>query len=548
MSASISCGIGSRACTEVPPRGFPEVVMETLVIQRARLGDLIQTLPLLQRLKLQGGRVTLLVSEDLADAARLLFPSGEVLGFPGNGGVSRGLNTSLMAGVPLLREVWSNLADRSWDQVIQLNHDGTGVLLGQLVRSGERRGFVSLQDRRVAGVEELPLEGWPAYLVSSARSVRAINRIHLSDIWKGFAEGTSTMGEGDRPWSVRRESSPGPVGIVLSGRSRYRQLTFEALSRLVEGIQRSSDRPLVLLGRPDERELSMALARMASGKVVNRVGETSLSELAEQIERLSLLVSPDTASLHIAALKGVPSLGLFFANAQPHETGAYCAGAFSLTPEMECYPCAGEGSDCSHLSCRSLLPAEYLVALSLSILEGRLLPAPPEHLRLWIGKHRFGRFLNSPVHPVKAVREDLLGILYRRFFLRILDHRSGLPTLESEWEGYRGGNTLGGCMQSLAAGADHLSRLPAVESKERIRLSGEFPLLWPILHHTEQVECGRGDRHLQSEAFSMLAAEAASIATLHSGTRHGSAMKDDRSADSGRMKPEGNIMGLEACR
>ncbi len=522
--------------------------METLVIQRARLGDLIQSLPLLQRLTLQGDRVTLLVSEDLVDAARLLFSSGDVLGFPGNGGVSRGLNTSLMAGVPLLREVWSGLAGRSWDRVVQLNHDGTGVLLGQLLRSKERRGFVSLLDRRVAGVEEVPLEGWPAYLVSSARSVRAINRIHLSDIWKGFVEETSRMEEGNRPWSLRRESSPGPLGIVLSGRSRYRQLTFEALSRLVEGITRSADRPVVLLGRPDERELSLALARMASGKVVNRVGETSLSELVEQIERLSLLISPDTASLHIAALKGVPSLGLFFANAQPHETGAYCAGAFSLTPEMECYPCAGEGSDCSHLSCRSLFPADYLVELSLSILEGRLVPAPPEHLRLWIGKDRFGRFLNSPCHPVKAVREDLLGILYRRFFLRILDPRSGLPTLESEWEEYRGGEPLGVSMESLAAGADLLSRLPGGESGERIRLSGEFPLLWPILHHTEQVECGRGNPRLLSEAFSMLAAEAARMATLHSGKRQGSAKKEGRSEDSGRLRPEGKIMALEACR
>ncbi len=493
--------------------------METLVIQRARLGDLIQSLPLLQERSLRGDRVSLLVSEDLAGSARILFPSGEVLGFPGNGGISRYQNTSLVAGAPRLREVWSGLGSRVWDRVIQLNHDGTGVLLGQLVRAGKRSGFLSLADRRVSGVDPAPLAGWPAYLVSSARSVRAVNRIHLSDIWRGFADDASLAGGVYRPWRVREGAFRGPVGIVLSGRSRYRQLSFEALSALIDGIRKTSDRPVVLLGRPDERELSLALLRTLPREIVNRVGETSLSDLAGQIGELSLLVSPDTATLHLAALKGIPSLGLFFANAQPHETGAYCEGAVSVTPEMDCYPCAGEGSECSHLSCRSFLTVDYLVALSRGILEGKELPAPPEGLRLWVGKQRSGRFSNSPLHPVRAVREDLLGILYRRFFLRILDPRTSLSSLESEWEGYRGTGKIEPCLESLATGADLLSRLHARDSGERVRLSGEFPMLWPVLHHTEQVECGLGDRSVQSEAFSMLATEAARISGLCSGKR-----------------------------
>ncbi|MHB1605820.1 MAG: glycosyltransferase family 9 protein [Leptospirales bacterium] len=504
---------------------------KTLVIQRARLGDLIQTLPLLESISLQGDHVTLLVSEDLLDSARLLFPSGDVQGFPGSGSVFRNQNTSLVAGVPRLRDVWAALDSGSWDRIIQLNHDPTGVLLGQLLRAKQRRGFVSFLDRRVSGLESLPPVGWPAYLVSSARSVRAVNRIHLSDIWRGFAqEEESPLPGGFRESRIDslvngsgNRSANGPIGVVLSGRSRYREFSFDALSSLIDGIRKKSGRPVVLLGRPDERELSLRLARTGSGTTVyNRVGETSLSDLISQVEELSLLISPDTATLHLAALKRTPSLGVFFGNAQPHETGAYSDGAFSLTPEMDCYPCAGEGSACSHLSCRSLFSPDYLVNLSLAIVERMPLPAPPDGLRLWKGKRVSGRFSNRPAHPVWAVREDLLGILYRRFYLRILDPGTSLPSLESEWEGYRGEDKMKSVLGSLATGSDLLSRLLSPDSIERVRLAGEFPMLWPILNHTEQIECGRGNRSLQSNAFSLLALESSNLSGLCSGKRNGS--------------------------
>lgn len=505
--------------------------MKTLVIQRARLGDLIQTLPLLETIRVQGDQVSLLVSEDLLESARLLFPSGDVKGFPGSGSVFRNKNLSLLAGVSHLREVWAELNIGAWDRIIQLNHDPTGVLLGQLLHATKRRGFVSFLDRQVSGVDTSPLGGWPAYLVSSARSVRAVNRIHISDIWLGFAQeedsGSPACVLGSRSGVPGNRSANGPIGIVLSGRSRYRELTFEGLSSLIDGIRKKTARPVVLLGRPDERELSFRLVRTGSGTVYNRVGETSLSELVSQVEELSLLISPDTATLHLAALKGTPSLGLFFGNAQPHETGAYSDGSFSLTPEIDCYPCAGEGSGCADLSCRVLFSPDYLVSLSLAILERMPIPVPPEGLRLWKGKRVSGRFSNRPVHPVWAVREDLLGVLYRRFFLRILGHRATLPSLESEWEGYRGEEGMRRGLEVLASGADLLSRLPYRDSAERIRLAGEYPILWPILNHTEQIECGWGDRALQSEAFSWLVSESLTLSGFCSGKRNGKLVRLD---------------------
>nr|EDZ39987.1 MAG: Putative heptosyltransferase family protein [Leptospirillum sp. Group II '5-way CG'] len=484
--------------------------MKSLVVQRARLGDLLQSLPLIRALSDAGESVTLLVSEDMMEAARLVHPGGNVFGFPGKGHLLELASGSPMKAAGTIARFLENFRTVPYDRLFQLNHDGTGALLGKLLPAREKRGFFSLHDRILPGEEERKkLSGWPAYLVASARGVRAVNRIHLSDVWIGFGFSGS---EGEREdFSRDPVPGPGPVGLVLSGRSVYRELVLEDVALLVDRIQRFTGRPVVLLGRPDEREKARVLTRLISGPVVNRVGETSLAQLWAEVASLSLLVSPDTATLHLSASLKVPSIGLFFSNAQPHETGAYLPGCLAVTPDLECHPCAGEGSGCTQMECRSLLDPEYLARLAERFLTGSALPEPPAGLRVWRSRRESGFLSYRPTHACAATREDVLGILFRRFYLRILDREVVLPSLEEECRPFAGQG-----WPSLLSG-DHLVQGASLASRqwgdhpldplEKRRVLEEIPLLWPLFLLTEDVEGGQGKRDVQRQAFALLSEE-----------------------------------------
>ncbi|AKS24399.1 MAG: Putative heptosyltransferase family protein [Leptospirillum sp. Group II 'C75'] len=491
--------------------------MNSLVVQRARLGDLLQSLPLIRALSVAGGSVTLLVSEDMMEAARLVHPAGDVFGFPGKGHLLDLASGSPMKAAGTIARFLENVRTVSFDRLFQLNHDGTGALLGKLLPAGEKRGFFSLHDRIIPGEEKgKKLSGWPAYLVASARGVRAVNRIHLSDVWIGFGFSGSTRERED----CLRAPAPGsgPVGLVLSGRSVYRELVLEDVARLVDRIQRLTGRPVVLLGRPDEREKARVLTRLISGPVVNRVGETSLGQLWAEVASLSLLISPDTATLHLSASLNVPSIGLFFSNAQPHETGAYLPGCLAVTPDLDCHPCAGEGSGCTQMECRSLMEPDYLALLAERFLTGSALPEAPAGLRVWRSRKEAGFLSYRPTHAGAATREDVLGVLFRRFFLRVLDPEVLLPSLEEECRPFFGR----GWPSSLPA--DHLVQGASLSSRqwgdhpldplEKRRILEEIPLLWPLFLLTEEVEGGQGKREIQRQAFALLSEETIAARSL----------------------------------
>lgn len=480
--------------------------MKTLVIQRARFGDLLQTIPLVRSLEANGQDVSLLVSKDMVEISRLAFPGKEVTGFPGKGEILGQGTESLVAPAAALGETMKDLLRQSFDRIIQTNHDGTGVLLGHILKAPEKSGFLALHEGTVEGCEEKSLSGWPAYLVSSARGVRAMNRIHLSDVWTGCG-----LPWNRRPQEPVRKSPPlsrGSVGIVLSGRSAYRELAMEDVASLAQRIQRTTGRRVVLLGRQEEKEKARDLLRLVSGDVENLVGETSLPELWNVVGSLSLLVSPDTGTLHLAAAMGIPTLGLFFANAQPHETGAYASEAISLAPDMDCYPCVGEGSGCVKIECRSRMDIGYVGDLARSMIEGTPLPPEQKGLSVWKSSIETGILSLRRMHPRSATREDVLAVLYRRFFLRILEPGYPLVPLEEEFRPHAGRGwpeNLSG--KNLVRGTFLLSRLLEA-SRERFRLSVEFPFLWPVLFHTEEVERGRGNREHQRRAMDALSCEA----------------------------------------
>lgn len=487
---------------------------KVLVIQEARLGDLLQSGPLLEKIYARGGSPTLLLRRGVVEGTRSLGMNSRILSWPDFGDPAADL--SLSCRIAASRDFVRRMRSENFSRVIVLNHHGTGIALAKLL-GVPVSGFDHLFDRESGSPE--PLGGWPAYLVASSRGIRALNRIHLSDMWQGF-EGAGRIPP--RP-AERGGEQEGPAVVVLGGRSPYRRLSPEALYRLVQALSRIDGYPVVLSGGPEDRELGEALAGRFGPEVTNTAGRTTVEELVAVISRAGVVLSPDTATLHLAASLGVPSLGLFFASALPYETGAYREGALSVVTGQDCYPCSGEGSSCPSLSCRNEPDAETLAHLAAGLRRGE--PARSLAARLsgsltgcllLVARESPSGLLQESLTPTLPTKEGILAVLMRRFVVRYLDPTATLPRFSEEIS-LSGMNIAhekgGGASRALGAsgGVDPLwfvrlergvdlylglrERVLRKGERERMveRLASDFPMLWPLLHHLEWVEGGLPD-------------------------------------------------------
>ncbi len=112
---------------------------------------------------------------------------------------------------------------------------------------------------------------------------------------------------------------------------------------------------VLLIGGPDETEIAARIARNAADPVAVRsaAGLTSLRALPALISRCSLFVGNDSGPKHVAALMGIPTIGIHSGTVDPAEWAPFGPDAVAVCRSVTCSPCyLNRVSDCvRNLAC-----------------------------------------------------------------------------------------------------------------------------------------------------------------------------------------------------
>lgn len=102
-----------------------------------------------------------------------------------------------------------------------------------------------------------------------------------------------------------------------------------------EGIE------VVLVGDPSSKELAAEIVRQNDSLLIdNRVGQTGAQEWVDILDSCSVLVSGDSASVHVASDLGVPVLALFGPTVPDFGFAPWRRGSRVLQlPDLPCRPC-----------------------------------------------------------------------------------------------------------------------------------------------------------------------------------------------------------------
>jgi heptosyltransferase-2 len=295
-----------------------------LVIQTAFLGDVVLTTPLLSVLAERHGPVDVVTTPAAASLLEHHPAVAEVVRYDkhGTAGGWRGL-----------RRLGSDLRARRYRSVYLPHRSWRSAVLGFWSGARERIGFADspaalTYTRRVPRptggheVERLLALAQPLGGTTPAVSLGLTAADHAAaEAWlaaHGVGPGFVAMAPGS-VWGTKRWPYYG-----------------ELASR--------TDAPVVIVGSRQDAPLAQSIAQSSGGRAVSAAGALSLRESAALIRRARVLVTNDSAPLHLATAVGTPVLALFGPTVPEFGFGPRRPGDVTLGhAELSCRPCSRHG-------------------------------------------------------------------------------------------------------------------------------------------------------------------------------------------------------------
>lgn len=328
--------------------------MKILLISLSNIGDAVLTTPV----------ASVLAQEfPQAELHMLVGPKAAPL-FEGNAFFERVWAYDKGASLAGKLRLLAGLCRERFDLAVDLRHTLIPWLIGARRRTPLLRGRAKTLSRR---------EQHLAVLKRLGLSVASPLPFPFADaaLRKRVRAGLGACGLGPRELVVL---APGAASdLKLWPLARWRSLA----GRLLEGDRFF----LAAAGSAEEHPQGEALASLDRARVANWCGQTSLRELAALVSGARLVVTHDSAILHLASEQNVPVVALF-GPTDPRKYGPRHAASRVVRRDLACSPC--EWARCPyHHECLDELRVETVWEACRELL-GLPSPAAEEEVARWV--------------------------------------------------------------------------------------------------------------------------------------------------------------------
>ena len=204
-------------------------------------------------------------------------------------------------------------------------------------RYGFRRGpfgFLLNRPDRTFEVKEPPVHH--QFRILSKLGVRKLD--DRLELWPD-AESENRIGKMMDEWSGDRASKT--IGLVLGASPQWQSKRWPAdyFRELARRLTGERGYRVVLIGTSEDASLGEGFeAGQGQGAILNMLGKTSARDLISLFKRLDLVVSGDTAPLHVAAAAQTKIVALF-GPTDPRRHMPATGGAAVLCRSLACQPC-----------------------------------------------------------------------------------------------------------------------------------------------------------------------------------------------------------------
>jgi lipopolysaccharide heptosyltransferase II len=344
------------------------VAENILILSMTRMGDMIQTTPLIKGLKEKypNSKITLLVTSDFASAVPLIpnVDDSIVLDFKQFIINKDWEDQSWIKVFRYLEESLEDIKRRNYDLLVNLSHSKFSALMV---------GYLSIKN--VIGFhcnefgDRMTGHPWMQYFGVEVFN-RIYNEFNLVEIFSGSA-GVDVKGRSIEVVRPQIQSSLDAflpqqdedvlIGFQVGSSLEGRRWSAQSFANLADMLIENANARIVIFGVQSESEVAEEVISRTKNKdqISNLAGKTNLSELGLLLEKCEYLVTNDTGTMHLAAAMGTKIVALFFAHAHPYETAPFSPGHIIFQAGISCAPCS-YGVHCNNIVCVDKVRPQHL--------------------------------------------------------------------------------------------------------------------------------------------------------------------------------------------
>ena len=310
----------------LPPGVSPQDLKPFQILIRSSnwLGDAAMSVSAVRAMKTgrPDARVTIAAPEKIAPMWKLVPEVDAIIAMPGS---------QLLSSVRLLRR------ETSFDVAILFPNSVRAALESRLARIPRRVGYRG-HSRRWLLNQIVPVPRKPGPPEHHSRRFLRIARECGADTIESHR---SQAGVQYPTPNVQMAINRQPIKIGLCPGAEYgpaKRWLPKRFAEAAEKISSQSSVQWILFGTPRDATVGAEIAAALGDHCVNRVGQTTLEQLIDELRECCLLLTNDTGTMHLAALLGVPVVAIF-GSTEPRLTGPLGDGHIVLRHHVECSPC-----------------------------------------------------------------------------------------------------------------------------------------------------------------------------------------------------------------
>jgi len=151
------------------------------------------------------------------------------------------------------------------------------------------------------------------------------------------------------------------IGVCPGSKSHLKQWKKQGFADVIKSILKNPQYKVILIGDIKEAELSKEIAdKVKQPGLIDLTGKTSLNELFALTEKFNLLLTGDSASLHVASDLGVKVVAIF-GPTNPEEYGPRGEQDIVIRKVLKCSPCRKAQCKFGTHECMTAISAEEVL-------------------------------------------------------------------------------------------------------------------------------------------------------------------------------------------
>ena len=316
-------------------------VKRILVISLTNVGDIILTTPVIKTLlkKFPDARLDVMVG-----------PQGKEI-FASDPAVFKVIIYDKHLPITEKRRLQLKLKRLKYDLVVDLRNTVFGLLIGPKFRTATIQSFPA------------------ALLHRKKRHLYRLKSLGIEDFDEGSYVHVTKEDEECVLRLLKEEDVGGKVVVVSPGaKSDLKRWTPEGFAEVSDRLIEECGADVVFVGLEEDEETVKNIIGKMKHKGHNLVNRTNIRELAGILKRSRLLITNDSAPLHLGCAAGAKVLAIF-GPTDPKKYGPTGEFDMYITKKLSCSPC--EAAECKYnYECMKSIPPEEVFDAAKMMLEG----------------------------------------------------------------------------------------------------------------------------------------------------------------------------------